>query len=542
MMTSSDAVSGATRTGGPDSPAWPGLTAIVVLAVLVRSVFFTGFFGSDEVTYTLVAVEIANGHWSVPSYIGALRYGINLPNALFMKLFGVSEFSANFWSLLASVAEVGLVYFFAHRLWGFRAGLLAGMVAALLPLHVHYGGRLMADAPLAFFITLSFVLFWIGEKRQDAAFYFAAGLAAGCVFWVKQVVLIYCAVFAIYALLFRTWNHKWLWSVFGGALMLGANCLLLWWITGDPLHVFNVIRTGAGAFVDSLSEAYTSPWFYFRYMFADIKHLWLMPYLAFGGIALWALQARGTPALDKGTAYVVLWALGLLVVFSFTPVSLHPVKLISKQVNYMLIFVAPLCMLAGYFLARFSGLALAAILAVVVAGSLLLAALEQQVIHVFTANSKASVAFAQQHREIPVYAMTNAYRAGIYTAVTQGRERRENPLRDISQIAADLNGERNAKAQPAQGPVAYAIIDLQTIAWGSNPITSLDQVPGCWNRVETLSPTGLGFGKAVPAILQATVDRLPAALAEKLSRTTQPLLRPRPAYVYAIPANCRFSL
>lgn len=541
-MPPASAVTANGRAGRWDFSVWSGLAAVVVLAALLRTVFFTGFFGSDEVTYTEVALDIANGHWKGYEYIGALRYGVNLPNALFMKLFGVSEFSANFWSLLCSVGEVALVFVLAHHLWGYRAALLSATVAALLPLHVNFGGRLLADAPLAFFITLSFLLFWIAETRQRAAWYFAAGLAAGFVFWVKEVVLIYCAVFAIYAAVHRTWNIKWLWAVLGGALMVGVNCLLLWAITGDPLHIFSVVRAATDKYVHVFKHVQTSPWFYFHHMFADIKHVWIMPYLALGGIVVWVRHALAQRALDQGTGYVVLWALGLFAVFSFTPLSLTPVTLIAKQINYMLIFVAPFCLLAGYFLSRLHGGWLAAALTLLVTGSLLLAALEQQVIQVFTANSKASVAFAQQHRGIPVYAMTNAYRAGEYAAIMQGHEGKENPLRDISQIAADLNGQRNAKEQPAQGPVAYAIIDLQTIDWERNPITSLDQVPGCWNRVETLVPTAFGYGQAVAATLQAIVDRFPAALAEKISRITGPLVRPQPAYVYAIPVNCRFSL
>jgi hypothetical protein len=37
---------------------------------------FTGYFSSDELTYTEVALRIASGDWKASDYIGALRYGI----------------------------------------------------------------------------------------------------------------------------------------------------------------------------------------------------------------------------------------------------------------------------------------------------------------------------------------------------------------------------------------------------------------------------------------------------------------------------------
>jgi 4-amino-4-deoxy-L-arabinose transferase-like glycosyltransferase len=528
------------RADRPDFCAWLGLAAVVAVAALLRIVLFTGFFGSDEVTYTQVALEIASGRWTVSEYGGALRYGVNLPNAFFMKLFGVGEFSANLWSLLCSLGEVALVFVFAHHLWGCRAALLCGIVIAMLPLHVNLAGRLLADAPLAFFITLSFVLFWVGQTRARAAWYFGAGLAAGFAFWIKEVVAIYCAVFAVYAAIHRTWDSKWLWAVAAGTLMVALNCLLLWAISGDPLHIFRVATAATEKYVHVFRHLQTSPWFYFHHMLADIKHVWIMPYLALGGIAVWLRNAAARRTRDPATGYVVLWALGLFAVFSFTPISFAPLTFIAKQTNYMLIFAAPFCLLAGYFLSRLHTAWLAAALAVLVPGSLLLAALEQQAVHVFTANSKAAVTFARNQPEIPVYATTNAYRAGIYTALMQGNADDASPLRDLSRLTADWT-DLSAK-KPAQGPVAYAIVDVQTITWGRNLIATLGQVPPCWNLVETLVPTGYGAGRKALTLLQAAVDRLPRAVADKASRFIRPLATPAPAYVYAIPAGCNFSL
>lgn len=173
------------------------MIGILLFAVIIRLSFFTGFFGSDEITYTGQAFSIANGDWTIPKYIGALRYGVNLPVAFLIKTLGISEFSANLWSFACSVGEVILVYLFGYMTWGMTAAIMSSLIIASLPLHVHFAGRLMADAPLAFFITLSFILFFLAEKYKSKKFYFASGLSCGFVFWIKELVIIYIVVLGI---------------------------------------------------------------------------------------------------------------------------------------------------------------------------------------------------------------------------------------------------------------------------------------------------------------------------------------------------------
>src|SRR5690242_2801074 len=66
---------------------------VVLGALVVRIVLFTGLFGSDDVIYIDRALAVLHGEFSGKStYTGALRYGMNLPMAVFMGLFGASEF------------------------------------------------------------------------------------------------------------------------------------------------------------------------------------------------------------------------------------------------------------------------------------------------------------------------------------------------------------------------------------------------------------------------------------------------------------------
>lgn len=504
---------------------WLALTSIVALAVLVRAVFFSGFFGSDEVTYTLAGVEIANGIWRLSDYVGSLRYGVNIPVGVFIKLFGPGEIPAAAWSFLCSVGEVVLVFIVAHSLWGRKAAVLSALVIATLPLHVHLAGRLMADSPLAFFITLSFVLFLFAERRQSTGLYLASGLAAGAVFWVKEVVILYLVVFGLYALIYRGWKMQWLWAVLGGSLLIILNSLLSWVIFGDPGHIATV---GFGPLSEDYALVKTSAWYYIRYLFFDLRHTWIVGYLALGGVVLWVSRGLSNGSFDKDTGYVVLWGLGLLAVFSFFVMSVDPALLIAKQTNYMLIFLAPLALLAGYFLAKLKRAGLLVTGFVLAAGSLTLSALEQQAVRVFTANSKAALAFALRQPDASVYGLTNAYRAGVYYDLMQGRT--GSAVKSLSELKADGGVAKN-----------YVVVDLETIAWGKNSLRKLEDVPACWRKIHTLTPAGFGNGEKVAASLQAATSWLPKRIGSVAEKRLNELRTPEPAFVYEVSAACALS-
>jgi 4-amino-4-deoxy-L-arabinose transferase-like glycosyltransferase len=361
------------------------LFAVMTFALLLRILFFTGVFGSDEVTYVSMASQITRGEWIIPYYVGADRYGVNLPIAAFMTIFGSHEWSASLWGMLTSVGEVGLVYWLTHSLAGRKAAITAAVLLAVTPLHMHLAGRLMADPPLAFFITLSFALLLMAELRQKTYLYFVAGLSAGFVFWIKEVVLIYILMLGLAALLLRPWRNARLLIITGLAATVAANLVFMYLLTGNALHILKVLSSVATNYYSNGGETVISyPGYYFKYLFLNIQHTGLLGILALGGVAFWLIRCRNLGVADIGVGYVVVWGLGLLFLFSFFIISLSPVIFIAKQTNYMMIFVAPLSMLGGYLIAQmrqtygYTVLGIAAIIGIV------LGAMEQASTQTFT--------------------------------------------------------------------------------------------------------------------------------------------------------------
>lgn len=516
------------------------LVGVLLVAIALRVLFYTGFFGSDEVTYITTAANIASSDWRASDYIGATRYGMNLPVALSIYLFGLSDASANLWPFVCSIGEVAVIFWIARGLWPLRAAIASAGVLALLPLHVHFAGRMMADPPLAFFLSLSVALLLRAARAQAPWMTLAAGLAWGGVYWVKEsVALLYGPIFLALNFYLLAFNGRWLWLFFGMGIAFGANCVLMNFVAGNPMHIFAVMKDAVLKIRGM--QLNTSPWYYLHYLFADLRHTFLLGYLAAAGILLHGLTFWRTKHVSQGTQFVVLWVILLLGVFSLAIVSLSPVQLVMKQTNYMLIFAGPLALLAGWFLSSLPNLALLPIAALLASGSVFLAALEQQAITVFTANSKSAYAYLRDHPSAYLLGTTNNERAVLFYAMMEG----PHDLHDRFLPLSDMAGASNSRAiadwsARAADRSVFAVLDLQNMEWGSKPgaIRRRADVPTCWIPEGTLTPTTLGSGHSLVQGLVTIGTFLPAHLRQAFMAALQPLVRPAPAYLFRVEHFC----
>jgi hypothetical protein len=217
----------------------------------------------------------------------------------------------------------------------------------------------------------------------------------------------------------------------------------------------------------------------------------------------------------------------MLLILSLLVVSFSPLTLIPKQTNYMLMFVAPLALMAGYLMAQTRDRWQAVSVVAVVVPAIVLSLLLQANIAVFTANSKATAQFALENSGATVYANTNGYRLGQFHALVHpdALPLRIRALEEWNKTiagASGLPGER------------YAIVDTQTHWWGSRePFRELKDRPSCWVVHSTLVPVVQGVGPRLVQVLADLASAVPwgSVLHARLSQ----LAAPRPAYVFKIP-------
>lgn len=512
------------RLGRPQGKSESGSDLIIagvvlIVAALFRWAVFAGFFGSDEVTYLGAAKGVLSGEWPHSSYIGSLRYGVNVPVAAFLALFGVNEWGAVAWGFFASLAELWLVYLIATRVWSSRVGLWAMLLLAVMPLHAHFATRLMADSPLALFLSLG-VWFLVRAESGSGRLvdYFWAGLAFGACYWIKDAGLYVAGMMLMaYALLCQRFHWRWGWLVLGVLLMLLGNMALMAWVHGDPLHLVHSGRNSLGRIVET-----SGPWFYLKALFVDIRHVGLAGWLCLLGLVQ-MLRGRTVAASSLlGQRLIVIWGLGFTLILSALPI---------KQSNYILMFAAPLALLGGLLLASLSRRVSASIcgMAVVVGG--LLAALQQASLHSFTANSLAAVRLADANPDMRIYVPTGAFRADLYAQALNQTNPRRQPLLELAQLDRDLLG--------GGGSAAWVMRDPQTEGWGDARDHNWSERSKCLSRLALhVEPQpGLGLGRLVSAAMLAISHHLPAMAGERIRQQ----LGVKPAFWYRVIPGCRPS-
>jgi hypothetical protein len=410
---------------------------------------------------------------------------------------------------------------------------------ALLPLHVHLAGRVMADSPLGLLVTMTFVLLLEAELRNHRALYLLGGVCAGFVFWIKEVAIIFVIVPAVWACVRRRNVTGWMWAMGAMATVVAANFAAMWLLSGDPLHLVHAIVGSMKRYENVAQMQWTnddrSALFYLRYLFVDVWHTWVLGYLALFGAVGALLRFRRSPR-SEGVDFLLLWAIGLVGVFSLFVVSASPIRLIPKQTNYMTIFFAPLCLLGGMAIAAIGNVAArAAILGAYAAGALLLCALEQVTIDTFTANSRSTLAFAAAHPDSSIYVMTNAERLNLWASMLRGSG--VTPVHNLRSMS-DLF-DRNKRARPRSDQESFAVVDSQTIDWGSNGIRSVKQIPVCWQKGAMLpARDDPSAGRYVTHLAIRASRAIPAAIGERIAVRLERQLTALPAEIYRVPFNC----
>jgi 4-amino-4-deoxy-L-arabinose transferase-like glycosyltransferase len=514
----------------------PALLAVLVFAAVLRWLFANGPLGSDDLVYLARSVEIAQGNWTPANYNGALRYGFNIPEAMFLRVFGIDAVTANLWPMVCSLAEIAAVFVFAWHAWGRRHAVLAACILATLPLHIASATRIHADPVVSCFLTLTFVLFFLAERKGSKALYFAAGLAIGMVYWVKELAIVTLLALAMYPLVWRKLRTVWLYFVAGGLVMLVAHLVLMTVVAGDPWHLVKVVTGQISRSYLGQMNGEDAPFYYFKYLFLDVRHTWLAAFLAVAGLAWWVLDRRrgrvaAGGAQPEATAYTVFWLVALIGVLSFLPVSLSPFRLTMKQSNYLTLFLAPLSVLAACAVARLRAGWQSPVLALTLLGGVVLGALQQQAYRVFTSNSVALVEFMKQHPQARVLGFTNNGNMVHVMSILQhdgALRERFGYLNEMSE-AEVLDG---VAAHPASD--WYAVFDRETMEWVSRPTRWNAPLP-CWRKVADLEPGGFGYGRYVPLALVAVAQHVPGSIGARLQPPLERLVAPRPATLVLIP-------
>ena len=293
------------------------LLAITAVGTIVRASKLTSFpMGHDETIMVLLARNVlkagypyiqAGSFTRVLSTYELLPY----PIALSMAIFGHNVFAYRLPALIFSGATIALIGYVGHRMMGWRTGILAATIWALLPIPIGWARDGFYPSQECFFALGTFWLFFEAIRGQTLNHRF---LALSAVAFILSYLTWEAGGFIlptlIIALLVVKWGdfrwmsdgHLWRWFGVVATIVIVQLCYRQFTLIPDYLGVVKDLSEVTSPSLVVFDRLVFDPFYYLNALFLAENHIALSLVAAFG-----FLFVRRNPALTY--LYVSLAAL-----------------------------------------------------------------------------------------------------------------------------------------------------------------------------------------------------------------------------------------
>jgi len=340
---------------------------IIILALLIRILCFSGFVLGDDPNYADDARTILDGSYPplcdlcVFSFRPVLLYAISTS----LKWLGWSEFNFVLPILLSSLISIYLMYRLAELLFDRNTGLLAALLLTVYPLDVVHATTMSNDIMLGMLVGLSMLLLLkgftdIGWKSLLSSA--AAGTALGIATGVKINAIPIIGLFVLIGL-YCSWKER--------RFCKGTMVFLISWVlvqavfsavyylkSGDyfaHIHaelIFNKKFNPSG-FANTAAALKDALLYYPRYMLC-LKaegppgyefYPYGVVYPVFLLAVLYLMYKRDAKAIIP-----LIWFAYLFLMMEFTPLSISPYyQPIHRLIRFLSIISIPVLLVVAYF-------------------------------------------------------------------------------------------------------------------------------------------------------------------------------------------------
>jgi len=296
----------------------------------------------DDCYYAQKAKEIIQtGNWLTIHYAGEVSVD-NAPFyiwliAIMFKFFGISEYSARFFSAFFGVATIISIYFMGRMLFDEWIGLFSSLVMLTTLLFFIGSRRAMVDVTLTFWVTLALIFFMKGIKERG--YFLLFGISTGITILTKSVFGFFpILITVVYLLLLREFK-----KIIDPFFLLGVITAVL---VSFPWYIYQYIYypelfVGGhlkwliyqGAFV--YKKVGTPAWY--------LKKLWIIywPWIPLATYSFLRLLIKNFKKVDPNILIILCWTVIILSVMSF----MH-----SKKISYIMSVFPALAILTAIFL------------------------------------------------------------------------------------------------------------------------------------------------------------------------------------------------
>lgn len=340
------------------------LLGIVILGVILRITFFSGYVSGDDAAYIAKAFQYSAGDLTPPYSHWGGRIFVVLTTTLSYLVFGVSELSTVLVPFILSVGGIVVAFYLGKELFDSQVGLLAAGFTAFIPAEVLFASHLFPYASLSFLTALSLLLFLKGQRLNNFTLVFVAGLMMGLAY-LSRVTALYCGLFFVLMII---WNKKIDRSYFvyvGGLIgILLLEAVWSYFQSGEPFYRFTHIlmnRAGiAGEETKLIEAAATKEWsqplsWYFEPFIRPIFEQ------EFGGffLFLWpVIIYQLIWGKNRKVKLLLLWIIPLFLYISYGSTSPVDYRTLRRLPRYYSIIIIPCMVLMAYQVAALTNLKL----------------------------------------------------------------------------------------------------------------------------------------------------------------------------------------
>lgn len=346
------------------------IASVLIIVVLWAATYVAGMFtppllDDADTVHAEAAREMVLTHdWVTLRINGGIRYLEKAPLMYWgvagsYVLFGVKDWSTRLPLMIGILALLLATYSLGRRAYGERAGLYSAVVLGTSLGPYLFTRFLIPDTLVGLWLTLSFLFFLRSLDEHPPSRWTCWGLAASCALNVLTKGLIGLvfplAVIGLYLILTGNLRHS--------LRLRLISSTVIFLVIAAPWHILAAIRNPDQGAVRGFL------WFYFvnehflRYLnkrvprdydtipflvFWALLLVWLLPWVAFLPQALkniagrWREWRSGLDARERAGLLFVLWALVILVFFSFS----------TRQEYYTIPALPGLALLVGGWLDR----------------------------------------------------------------------------------------------------------------------------------------------------------------------------------------------
>lgn len=330
------------------------LAVFVLIASLLGFSHFTGYIGSDDISYISSAYFFKFKEPVVlQNSIASLRLGLVLPLHLIYRFFGLSEASSILFPFVCYLFNILLTYLLAWEIFSDRkVALLSAFLWSIMPLSVFLSTIVLPDIPLLTFILLSVYFCIRGIKEENKIFIFLSGLSIGFAQTTKITALIMVPALIFFSILNRKNSLKKIYFFISGLILVLFLEFIFWYIQcGDGLFRFNVVRSTLSHWKTHVN--YMRGFRSFADNFSKIG-FWIKKSIALGSplgpsmyilpLAILILRVRKKIPY---TSILFYWFISLAVYLSYMAFTFP-----SYQQRYFLLLIFPLTIFLAYFLSH----------------------------------------------------------------------------------------------------------------------------------------------------------------------------------------------